>query len=127
MQLVGTHHTVTFPERYKISEGNIALIAKNISLGGTLTVDSFAKRKRWVISFAYLTCDQYDEIKQIYEDQIQHGDVLSFTESTYLGVSSLSVFMSIPDESQLRFSPFHVQGFSMIIEPTLSDVVAGVS
>lgn len=127
MQLVGTHHTVTLPDRYSIEEDTIPIIAKNVSLGGTLTVDSFAKRKRWVVTFAYLTCDEYDDIIQIFNDQIQHGDVLQFTESTYLGVTSIPSFIEVPDASNLQFSPFHVKGFYIIVEPTSSDIVAGVS
>lgn len=127
MQLVGTHHTVTLPERYTIQESNIPIIAKNVSIGGTLTVDSFAKRKRYLITFAYLTCTEYDDLVQIFEDQIQHGDVLSFTESTYLGVLSLPSFIEIADAATLQFSPFHVKGFYMTVEPTASDIVAGVS
>lgn len=126
LNLDSSTNSFSVDERYKYSETDNPLTAKNFALSGKLTVDVFNKRTGYVVEFAYLSCTEYEELKQVYLDQFTNGEFLTMNEDN-VPLVDIEVYLSIPNETELRFTKNHVKKFKIVLEPKNPDILFGVS
>lgn len=126
LNLDSSTNSFAVSERYKFSQTDSPMAAKNYALSGKLTVDVFNKRSGYVIEFGYLTCTEYDELKQVYLDQFENGEFLTMNEDNG-GIVDTEVYLSIPNETELQFTKYHVKKFKIVLEPKNPDILFGVS
>ena len=92
-------------------------VAKNITLDGTMYVDFYNNRRKWEISWDYLTLAEYNSIRALYDAQFTNEAF------TYFGVPELGinvpVYINIVDVNR-RWNNTLISGFSIILEEQLA-------
>jgi len=126
MDLDSVGNSFSVDDRYKLIQGTDPIAAKNKTLNGKQVVDTFNNRTIWTVEFAYLTCSEYDDLRDVYEDQYTNNELLTFSEDNE-GISNLSVYLNMPTKAELKFTKHHVKKFVITLEPEDPDNLAGVS
>lgn len=91
-------------------------MAKNYPLGGNMYVDFFNTRTPLRITFDIITREEFEAIKQIFNDQLTNQEFLTLTDPD-LGLSDYSVFLSLPDETALKWNRSVTEGLVITLEP----------
>lgn len=97
-------------------------MAKNYPLGGNMYVDFFNTRSPIRVTFPEITREQFEELKTIFNDQITNAEFLTLTDPD-LGLSDLSVFMDLPDETPLKWNRAVADGVVITLEPENADSI----
>lgn len=124
MILESSSRSVTLPN-YAV--GGLGLgfkqnMAKNYPLGGNLYVDFFNTRSPLRVTFPEITREEFEELKTIFNDQISNAEFLTLTDAD-LGLSDLSVFLSLPDETALKWNRSVADGVVITLEPEYADSI----
>jgi len=118
MTLTSTTRTIELP---KFAQGGLQEltpqnIAKTVTLGGRLSVDVLNVRGGYRITFDVITEAEFQQIKLIWNDQISNNEFLEFNDPE-LGKTDWLVWLTIPEERDLRWNKSAVQGLTIIVEP----------
>lgn len=97
-------------------------MAKNYPLGGNMYVDFFNTRSPLRVTFPEITRAEFEELKAIFNDQISNAEFLTLTDAD-LGLSDLSVFLSLPDETALKWNRSVADGVVITLEPEYADSI----
>lgn len=122
MTLTSSNRTITLP---KYAPGGLSVmspqnIAKTISLGGKLSVDVLSVRSGYRITFDVITEAEFQQIKLIWSDQISNNEFLEFNDPD-LGRTDWVVWLTIPEERDLRWNKQAVQGLTIMVEARDAD------
>lgn len=118
MTLTSSNRTVTIPKyrREGLSELIDQNIAKNYGLSGKLHVDFFNIRSGWKVDLDVITKAQYDELRAVYQDQLDNEEFLLLNDPD-IPVVNLSVFFNLPKERDLSWNKSVVKDFTITLEP----------
>lgn len=122
MTLTSSNRTVTVP---KYAQGGLQPmvkqdIAKNYPLAGNMYVDVFSVRGGYRITFDAITKDEYDELRALFNDQINNEEFLQLNDPD-LDITNMSVWLNLPEEYNLRWNKQAVVGLSITLEPENAD------
>lgn len=122
MTLTSSSRTITLP---KYAPGGLSVmnpqnIAKTVSLSGKLSVDVLSVRSGYKITFDVITEAEFQQIKQIRDDQINNNEFLEFNDPD-LGRTDWVVWLTIPEERDLRWNKQAVQGLTIMVEARDAD------
>ncbi len=93
--------------------------SKNYTLDATLHVDFFNGRLGWRITFDILTAAQFTALKAKYNKQFTNNTFLRF-EDDEMGIN-LDVFMSMPDDRNIKWRGAAVKDLTITLEPQHAD------
>jgi hypothetical protein len=115
--LTSNNRTITLPNYANdgFREQIRANATKNYALDDTLYVDFISLRNGWTIRFDILTRAQYNEIRDVYNDQFSGEELLTFVD-TDLSINA-EVYMSLPDERNIKWNKTAVEGLTIVLEP----------
>jgi len=118
MTLTSSSRTVELP---KFAPGGLQElipqnIAKTVTLGGRLSVDVLNVRAGYRINFDVITEAEYQQIRLIWNDQVNNNEFLEFNDPE-LGKVDWLVWLSLPEERDLRWNKSAVQGLTITVEP----------
>lgn len=122
--LTSSSRTVTLPH-YAIGGLGLGLqqkFAKNFPLRGNMYVDYFATRSPIRFSFEVITRAEFEELKALFRDQIANEEFLTLTDAD-LGLTNLSVFLNLPEETSLQWNRQATQGLVILLEPENADSI----
>lgn len=97
-------------------------MAKNYSLDGTLSVDFFNTRSPLRVTFPEITRAEFESLKTIFNDQLANAEFLTLTDAD-LGLSDVSVFLSLPDETALKWNRSVADGVVITLEPRYANSI----
>lgn len=118
MRLYSSSHSVTLPNyaRDGLQEQIIPMHAKNYPLAGNMYVDFFSRRNGWKLTFDTLTAAEYADLRQLYDDQFNNKEFLTF-DRTGLSGDLQSVFLNLPAERNIVWNQSVIIGLQIILEP----------
>lgn len=118
MRLYSSTHSVTLPEyaRDGFQEMIIPMHAKNYPLSGAMYVDFFSRRNGWKIKFDAITADEYAAIRQLYDDQFNNEEFLTF-DRTGLSGDLQQVFLNLPSDRNIVWDQQAVLDLQIVLEP----------
>lgn len=124
MILESSSRSVTLPN-YAV--GGLGLgfkqnMAKNYPLGGNMYVDFFNTRSPLSVTFPEITRAEFESLKALFNDQIANTEFLKLTDAD-LGLSELSVFLSLPDETALKWNRAVADSVVITLEPEYADSI----
>lgn len=118
--LTSSSRTITLPYYAELRELIEWIGAKNKTLSGKIYIDTFKKRGGWTLKFDAILKSEYDDIKNVYEDQIRNQEFLTFTDPD-LNVTALSVYLDMPDAVELKWDKQVAYGLVITLEPENAD------
>lgn len=90
-------------------------LSKNYSLDGTLTVDYVNNRRRWEVSWNYLTAAEHDTIRALYDNQFAANNFSMPTLWIPSVNLAVNVLISIADKN-IKWNGKMVEDFTIILE-----------
>lgn len=124
MILESSSRSVTLP---KYAVGGLGLgfkqnMAKNYPLAGNMYVDFFNTRSPLRVTFPEITRAEFESLKLLFNDQITNQEFLSLTDAD-LGLTDHSVFLSLPEETALKWNRSVADGVVITLEPEYADSI----
>lgn len=118
MKLTSSTHSFTLPNyaRDGLQRLDSLVAAKNYPLLGNMYVDFFSRRGGWKITFDTLTAAEYADLRQVYQDQFDNEEFLTF-DRTGLSGDIEAVFLNMPGESNIVWDQSAVLGLQIVLEP----------
>lgn len=122
MTLTSSDRTITVPKYGQdgLTPRVVQNIAKNYPLAGNLYVDVLSVRGGYKISFDAIPKSEYDNLRQIFDDQISNEEFLLLNDPD-LGITDLSVWLTLPDEHLLSWNKQAVRDLTITLEPENAD------
>lgn len=124
-KLQSTNRIITLP---KLAPGGFREsidpnIGKVVTLGGKLTVDFVEVgkiRTGYIIQFSELSQDEYEPIRQIYQDQFDNSELLLFSDDE-LNIHGKRVFLNLPADRDIKWNKSVTSGLQITLEPQDAD------
>lgn len=95
--------------------------AKNFPLAGNMYVDVFSVRGGYRIAFDAITKAEYEELRLLFNDQINNEEFLTLNDDSDLAIVNESVWLTLPEEHDLRWNKQAVVGLTITLEPENAD------
>jgi hypothetical protein len=117
-QLVSSSRTVILPlvARDGFNELIMPAYSKNVTLSNRIYVDfTRGTRGGWTIEFDTITADEWQELRDIFDDQFTNREMLDYSDDE-LGISNVKVFLSLPSERSIKWDNQAAQDITIVLE-----------